>query len=117
MTARRKELDSLADLIGYVLVGAPNFPEFDRLGLEGNFDRLLSGLQRTGELLTRGDAAHWMVLAVESAELARQCFRQGDVGGGKRALQDCEEYFANARRGKASKATFIVGPDGTASRN
>ena len=90
-----RDIDSLYDFIGYVVLSAPNrFPQEDYLGpeeqmtLERAFEELRYGVRLVEKDFPGSDAKRGLSLLIERS---LESYRSGDAKAGAQTLQDFQD--------------------------
>ena len=108
--------NELAELYSYILLYAPEFPEEDQIDLEQAFARLYELLDDLLAQTQAGDQEKWLRVARLEAQEAHKAFGAGDDLEGARIIQRSEEHLGNRFTKKQIRPTFVVDPDGGASK-
>jgi hypothetical protein len=96
----------------FVLVGAPDFPPELKTNTARAFADLRNDLTTLAAFF-EGQAGTWVSIALNEIDASERAYERGDLREGKDLIQRAEVHVRNAVRGKPTRPTFQVAPDGT----
>jgi hypothetical protein len=118
-TPRPRLADRVArvdELLSYILLFAPAFPEDHETTVEEQVDRLLKALQELSGDLQDVERRRWLELAGQEVVEARACFLSGRPDDGRALIESARDHFNNWRKQKSKRPAFLVGPGGETER-
>jgi hypothetical protein len=104
------------DILAYLRGYASDFPPEDQTSVSKEISELATIVKLASDYVRTDDAKRWLAFCLDELNQALTCYQSGDNDKGDRLLDCAEQHFKDAREERASKPTFIVGPDGQAEK-